>query len=452
MFLNNIEYTKYHKSFQHAANNFGTPFLLFDEGLFLSRISEFSDCVKSTFERSGIDVTIQYAAKAFLTKKVAALVSENGLHIDTCSLIESLTALQAGVGGSHLGLHGNNKSDEELRLAISEDFSKIFIDSISEVERVSTIASELGKSANVLVRITTGVHAGGHEFISTAHEDQKFGLSLSGGSSSQAFACIKAILEQPNLNLIGIHSHIGSQIWDESGFVEALEKMLDFRHLVADDLGFTLTELDLGGGFGVQYLESDPQIDLNHLFESLSSHIIRTSASDGLPLPKVSFEPGRWLMAPCMSSVYSVGGVKDVEFAPGEFRRYVSVDGGMSDNIRPVLYDAKYSCFLIPGSSSSDSTSLARDKQDSGGITDCRIVGKHCESGDILIQSVGLSKDLKRGDLLIIPVTGAYGYSMASNYNLLPKPAVVTLASIDKSTQQQMELMIPRQTPQELIR
>jgi diaminopimelate decarboxylase len=337
--------------------------------------------------------------------------------------------------GGQIGLHGNNKSDAELKLALENDFHAVFIDSLDEIVRVEDIAKALDKTANIILRLTTGVHAGGHEFISTAHEDQKFGLSVSStsGADSVALQAVEQVLACEHLKLQGVHSHIGSQIASPDGFLASAEKLLEFRLHVKSRFGVLLETLDLGGGFGIQYLDTDPELDLTQLFESLQGLISEHSKANQLPLPSLVFEPGRWVIGPCMFMVYTVGTIKDVEYSAGMFRRYVSVDGGMADNIRPMLYGAKYSCYALTFEPSDDTTA-------------CRVVGKHCESGDILIDDVQLPKSLKRNDLLVIPSVGAYSYSMSSNYNMLPKPAVIALEN------GRVREMIKRQDESEIIR
>ncbi|GHT80997.1 diaminopimelate decarboxylase [Actinomycetota bacterium] len=486
-YLNCVDYSNYYKVFTDVAQKFGTPTFAFDTKLFVERIDHFKSLTTQYFDDNGINCSISYASKAFLSLKVAQIVKNCGLNIDTCSLIESKIAFNSTADGSKIGLHGNNKSDAEIKYAVENNFHAIFLDNFEEIGRVDKIAKDLGKTANVYLRVTTGVHAGVHEYIATATEDQKFGISLANG---KAFNCVQEILKCLNLKFKGVHSHIGSQIAATAGFLEALEKLLQFRKEVSTELGHTIAELDLGGGFGVQYTPADPELDLEELFEGLSNKIIAQSAADGLELPSVSFEPGRYLIAPCMSTIYTVGAIKDVEYEDGKFRRYISVDGGMSDNIRPALYQAKYTCFTLSGELSDgrenpqpqlqgslESTvdevfgrnqfsgrkagpcrvskktvnlgpEIAISSQNS---TLSRIVGKHCESGDILVDEIYLPAKIQRGDLLVIPITGAYSYSMASNYNMLLKPAVVGFEGA-QATDSEIHEIIPRQNESELIK
>lgn len=458
--LNKVDYTTYSSAFARVHELSNTPALVFDETLFLERIKYFATALDKAFGSRNIDTEIAYAGKAFLSTHIVKLCDKAGLSVDTCTLFESLTALKAGLEPSRIGLHGNNKSSEEILLAVERQFARIILDSEEEIGRVCESVAMLNAlptetdaarpndarplKANVFLRVTNGVHAGGHEFISTAHEDQKFGVSLAKGRALQA---LRNILEHPELHLQGIHAHIGSQIVDDRAFVESAQKMLQLRTDLHAETGYLLPEIDLGGGFGVQYTSIDPELDLEALFEQIAMTIQKHCEESGEALPKISFEPGRYLMAPCMTTVYSVGSVKDVEYAPGKFRRYIAVDGGMSDNIRPILYGAKYTCFVLPGDRD------ARDTEADGYILS-RVVGKHCESGDILISETYLPESVQRGDLLCIPVTGAYSYSMASNYNMLPKPAVLRLCKTSEEGERGQEklcVMIPQQHFEDLL-
>ena len=268
-----------------------------------------------------------------------------------------------------------------------------------------------GVVAPVMVRVTTGVHAGGHEYIATAHEDQKFGLSLAGGSAREA---IGMVLAAPELRLLGLHSHIGSQIMATDGFLQAAAALLQLRQRVAAETGVVLGELDLGGGFGVAYTADDDAPEPAAVVGDLVGAVARIATELGTSVPALSFEPGRALVGPAMTTIYTVGTVKPVRLEDGGERLYVSVDGGMSDNIRTILYDAVYTA------------ALASRPSGAPGVL-ARVVGKHCESGDIVVRDVMLPADITAGDLLAVPVTGAYGRSLASNYNQLPRPGVVAV-------------------------
>ena len=342
-------------------------------------------------------------------------MAEEGLGVDTASLGELTLALRAGVDPSRIGLHGNNKSDREIRLALEAGIHRIFIDSMDEVRQVERIAADTGVSAPVMVRLKSGIHAGGNEYIATAHEDQKFGLSLASG---QALGAVEAIQRAPHLDFRGLHSHIGSQIFGTAAFVEAARKVIDFAALVRERLGLEVPAIDLGGGVGISYPAQDPvPTSPVEVARALAGVVRERCAQHGLPIPRVTVEPGRSIAGPSMVMLYRVGVVKDVSLEGGGVRRYVAIDGGMSDNIRPVLYDAAYTATLANRERAAEAAALAR----------CRVVGKHCESGDIVIRDVDLPADIAGGDLLAVPAVGAYGYSMASNYNMATKPGVLAV-------------------------
>lgn len=381
----------------------GTPLYLVDEKDMRGRARAWVEAIG--------DGDVYYAGKSFLTPTVAAWMVEEGLCIDTASEGELRTALAGGVPGEKIGLHGNSKSDATLRLALESGVGRIVIDSPGEVDQVAALAEELGVIAPCFVRVTTGVHAGGHEFIATAHEDQKFGLSLATGAAQQVVA---AIHENPHLDLLGLHSHIGSQILDSDGFSAAASAAMDF----AADLvsaGIPVAEVDLGGGYGIQYTGLDPKpATEKEMVAGIREAIEASCAAAGIPVPRLSIEPGRSISGPPGMTLYRVGATKDVMTDDG-VRRYVSVDGGMSDNIRPALYEADYTALL------------GRDSDAEPVPT--RVVGMHCESGDIVIHDIALPGDVQRGDLLLVAATGAYGRSMASNYNMVRRPGVLAVSS-----------------------
>ena len=365
-----------------------------------------------------------YAGKAFLTTKVAQWVLEEGMGIDTASrgeLAVSLTALQEvdGEDATRLGLHGNGKTQAEIAVALSHHLGHLVLDSLEEVELAARAVRDLRangvygpeETGRVMVRLTTGVHAGGHEFIATAHEDQKFGLSVHAGTARQA---IDAIIAAPELELHGLHSHIGSQIMDLAGFREAARVVLTLRHEVAADTGHLCPEVDLGGGYGIAYTGADPvPPSPAEVARTLAETVRELCTELGDPVPHVSVEPGRSVAGPTTVTLYTVTGLKRVELGEGISRLYVSIDGGMSDNIRPALYEAAYTALVAN-----------RRPDPSVGLTRARVVGKHCESGDVVVRDVDLPADLSVGDVLAVPATGAYGRSMASSYNLFTRPGV----------------------------
>lgn len=390
------------------AAQFGTPTYILDEADMRTRARAWVEAMEKAFTSlAGADV--YYAGKAFLSKAVARWMMDEGLNIDAASEGELRTALAGGVPGSRIGLHGNNKSEAEIALAIDSGIAHIVIDSIPEIAKVACIASERGRSAPVYVRLTTGVHAGGHDFIQTAHEDQKFGLSVTSGA---AYDAITQIAGTPGLKLMGIHSHIGSQILSTDGFAEAAKVVLDVRAWAAQR-GIEIPEVDLGGGYGVRYTSQDAVPPAPEEFAEVLAQAVRAHCdATGLPAPRISIEPGRSIVAPAMMTLYTVGTMKDVATDSGP-RRYISVDGGMSDNLRPALYGANYTAAVV-------------GREATGAGCRSRVVGKHCESGDILVKDVSLPP-VEIGDLLAVPVTGAYGRSMGSNYNMLPRPGVIAV-------------------------
>ena len=396
------------------ATEHGTPAYVLDEADFRARARGFREAFERAFGERGVGVDVYYAGKAFLSVAVARWAHEEGLRIDTSTGGELAVALRAGVPGTDIGLHGNNKSDAEIDRALAAGVGRIVVDSLGEVDRVADAAARAGVRAPVMVRLTTGVHAGGHEFIATAHEDQKFGLSVAGGATSPAMVALHAVLARPELDLIGVHSHIGSQILDPSGFEAAARRVLALRAELAATTGHLLAEVDLGGGFGIAYLPGEVPLDPGRVAKDLAGVVDGVCAELGTPLPRISIEPGRAIVGPTTLTLYRVGTVKPVTLEDGGTRTYVSVDGGMSDNLRPALYGARYTAALASRA---------------GGATTvpARVVGKHCESGDIVVHDVALPDDVAPGDLLAVPATGAYGRSMASNYNHVPRPPVIAV-------------------------
>jgi diaminopimelate decarboxylase len=394
----------------------GTPVYLLDELDLRARARVFRLVFEAAFADIGAHLDVYYAGKAFLSVAVARWVSEEGLHVDAATGGELGVALFAGVPGERIGLHGNNKSDAEIARALDARVGRIVLDSLEEVDRVAdAVAARNGVPARVLVRLTTGVHAGGHEYISTSHEDQKFGLSIApgpDGTDSPAMTALLAVLARPELELAGLHAHIGSQVLDPAGFVAVAAKVLAVRAELAERTGVLVPEVDLGGGFGIAYLPGEVALEPERIAKELSAAVAAGNLAG--PLPRFSIEPGRAIIGPAGMTVYEVGTVKPVRLADGSVRTYVSVDGGMSDNIRPALYGADYHAVLANRTGSPETIRA-------------RVVGKHCESGDIVVHDCQLPADVARGDLLAVAATGAYGRSMASNYNLVPRPPVVAV-------------------------
>ena len=390
------------------AAQFGTPLFVIDEDDFRGRCREMAQAF-------GGGENVHYAAKAFLCSEIARWVQQEGLSMDVASGGELAVALHAGFPAERIALHGNNKSVDELTAAVKAGVGHVVLDSMTEIERLDTVAAAAGVVQDVLIRVTVGVEAHTHEFISTAHEDQKFGLSLASGAAMDA---VRRVFQTRHLRLVGLHSHIGSQIFDVDGFELAAHRIIGLLRDVIAEFGVAktaqLSTVDLGGGLGISYLASDDPPPVADLAAKLSAIVAQESAAVGLPAPRLVVEPGRAIAGPGTITLYEVGTVKDVAVGGGKHRRYVSVDGGMSDNIRTSLYGAEYDVRLA-----SRSTGAAPVL--------ARIVGKHCESGDIVVRDAWVPDDIVAGDLLAVAATGAYCYSMSSRYNLIGRPAVVAV-------------------------
>ncbi|MFC7860793.1 diaminopimelate decarboxylase [Arthrobacter koreensis] len=403
------------------AAEFGTPLFVVSEADFRARARDFKDSFDAAFADACGGVDVYYAGKAFLCTEIARWVASEGLRLDTCSGGELAVAARAGIPGANLGLHGNNKSDAELNRALDMELGRIVVDSLPELHRLGALAQERGVQANVMLRLTPGVHAHTHEFIATAHEDQKFGLSMAadrGSGMSPASEAVATALQNPGIRLLGLHSHIGSQIFDPAGFEEAARRLLGFLAEVKQLHGVELPELDLGGGYGIAYTEADTPRPAAEIAKAMAAVVSGTCAALGLAVPRISIEPGRAIVGPTTFTLYRAGTVKTVRVDTADGgsaeRRYVSVDGGMSDNARPVLYDADYSAVLASRASEHDAVIS-------------RVVGKHCESGDIVVRDVYLPSDVDHGDLVAVPGTGAYCWALASNYNYIARPPVVAV-------------------------
>ncbi|MHA6785001.1 diaminopimelate decarboxylase [Pseudonocardia saturnea] len=415
------------------AAEYGTPLFVIDEDDFRSRAAEFA----AAFGAS----SVHYAAKAFLSVEVARWVAQEGLSLDVASGGELAVALRAGFPAERIAVHGNNKSVEELTAAVEAGVGRVVIDSFHEIARLDAIATEHGVVTPVMIRLTVGVEAHTHEFIATAHEDQKFGFSIAGGEASAAAEAARRVLRSPGLSLVGLHSHIGSQIFDTEGFEVAAHRVVRFLAALHKEHGgdalAALTTLDLGGGFGIAYREEETPLDVAELADELRDIVKKECHAEELDVPEIAVEPGRAIAGPGTVTLYEVGTLKDVALGGSSGRRYVSVDGGMSDNIRTALYDAVYDCRLVSRSSERDGT---------GEAALARVVGKHCESGDIVVRDCWLPADLAPGDLLGVAATGAYCYSMASSYNRLPRPAVVAVRAGEA------RVLLRRETPEDQFR
>ncbi len=404
---------------------FGSPLFIFDEAHVRNRARSYA----SAFNAGQIQTDVYYASKAFLSTKVAKWLVEEGLGIDVCTEGELAVALRAGVKPEKIIFHGNNKSVAELETAVKAGVGRIIVDSLIEIERLNQIAQRNGITVQVLVRLTVGVEAHTHEAISTAHEDQKFGLSIASGAAIDA---VERVIAAPGLSLLGLHSHIGSQIFDASGFEIAAHRVIEFAALVREKFDFTVTELNVGGGMGIAYVEDDDPLNVEIMAKAIHDIISTECAAVNFPIPKLAVEPGRAIIGGGAITVYEVGTVKPVDVSDALTRNYISVDGGMSDNIRTALYDAEYTVTIA----SRESSAVSHIS---------RVVGKHCESGDIVVREANLPSDLVPGDLLAVAATGAYCRAMASNYNYLPKPAVISV------NQGKSEVLLRRETLDDLL-
>ena len=394
------------------ATQFGTPAYIVDEADFRARAAEFVQTYNEIFEDLCGGADVYYAGKAFLCTEIARWICDDGLFLDVCSGGELAVAIRAGMPGSRIGMHGNNKSLAELEAAVDYGVGRIIVDSFEEIDRLAAVAARLGRTASVLVRVTVGVEAHTHEFIATAHEDQKFGFSLASGAAAEAVRRILA--HAPQLRLLGLHSHIGSQIFDTSGYEVSARRILRLHAEIAREHGIEMPELDLGGGFGIAYTSEHDPLPPKSLAAEMADIVDRKCRTNGVGIPRISIEPGRAIAGPSTFTLYQVGTVKQVRLDGGASRSYVSVDGGMSDNVRTALYDADFSCTLA-GRASNATPVLTR------------VVGKHCESGDIVVKDEFLPADIVAGDLLAVPGTGAYCRALSSQYNHTPRPPVVAV-------------------------
>ena len=392
---------------EKLVKEYGSPIFVLDQDDFFVRTKAWQTALNESFGTG----KLYYAAKSFICVEVAKWLKELKVGLDVCTGGELAVALAADFPASDIEFHGNNKSVAEITTAIKNGVGTIVIDSFDELSRVAKIASDFKKVQKVYLRLTPGIDAHTHEFISTAHEDVKFGFSIASGDAQIA---IDKCMAESSLNLAGIHCHIGSQIFEVSGFELAAQRLVSVLAAFRDKYSKELAELNIGGGYGIAYTKNESGISPAQVIPAIAQVIKSECAKAKLSVPKVSIEPGRAIVGPTTTTIYVVGTTKSVTLENGAKRRYISVDGGMSENIRPALYGATYSVFLA----NRDSAAKAINS---------RIVGKHCESGDILISEIDMPEDVKAGDLLAIPATGAYGRSMASNYNHMPRPSVIAV-------------------------
>ena len=392
------------------AAEFGTPLMVIDKDDFLTRAKNVQAAFDSAANQIATTAKVYYAGKSLLTTEVVKWVASSGLNLDVCSGGELALALAGGIEPSRIGLHGNNKSLYEIGKAVTAGVGAIVIDSEIEIERIASIAGAQDKIQGVRIRVNSGVHAYTHEYLATAREDQKFGIAI-----SDVPVLVAKIRSHSHLQFLGLHSHIGSQIFSVEGFLESVRRLLPLHKLLLES--GSVPELNLGGGFGINYTESDNAPDISVFANQIASEVASQCQELGIVIPVLCFEPGRVISGPSGVTIYNVGTIKDVQVSTIDSvatRKYVSIDGGMSDNPRPSLYSADYSAVLASRSTSSKPVIS-------------RVVGKHCESGDIVVRDCYLPEDIGPNDLLAVAATGAYCHSLASNYNYLPRPAMVAV-------------------------
>nr|WP_208379755.1 diaminopimelate decarboxylase [Microbacterium endophyticum] len=388
-------------------SEYGTPLYVLDEVEVRAHARRSRIAFEKAAATHGVSARVYYAGKAFLSTEVVRWVTEEGLAVDVCTGGELAVAQAAGADPARTGFHGNNKSLAELKQAVHAGLGSIVIDSRDELERLISIVAGTGTQQSVLVRVVSGVHAETHSFLATAHEDQKFGFPL--GDAPEVVARIREVAE---LNFLGLHCHIGSQIFGTTGFAESAARLVATHAELLT--GGDVPVMNLGGGFGIAYTTADDPTPIEDLARGIVDAVALQCASRGIPMPNLAFEPGRTIVGQAGITLYEVGTIKPVRLDGGNTRTYVSVDGGMSDNARTALYEANYSARIASRTSEADATVV-------------RVVGKHCESGDIVVDSEYLPGDIAPGDVLAVPATGAYCFSLASNYNYVTRPAVVAV-------------------------
>ncbi|MGN1105521.1 MAG: diaminopimelate decarboxylase [Huintestinicola sp.] len=404
------------------AKQYGTPLYVMDEGLIREHCRSFKESMDRYYGGEGL---VCYASKAFCCKAMCRIMLEEGLGLDVVSEGELYTALSVGFPPEKLCFHGNNKTDSELSFALEKGVGRIIVDNIYELERLNRLAEQTGRNANIMYRIKPGIDAHTHNFIMTGQIDSKFGFALETG---EAYEAVKKAIKCSHINLVGLHCHIGSQIFDIDPFVRAAEVMLTFIAKIKDELGFEVKELNLGGGFGIKYTEEDAPVAYDKYMEKVSEKVKEVCAEKNIMLPFILIEPGRSVAAPAGITLYTVGGRKEIP----NIRTYVSVDGGMCDNPRYALYQSKYDVEVANKANLPKSETVT-------------VAGKCCETGDLIGEGMPI-QPVEPGDILAVLATGAYNYSMSSNYNRIPKPAVVMLRD-GKS-----RVVVKRETLEDIIR
>lgn len=381
-------------------DKYGSPLFVYDEGLIRDQCRRFHKALS----KSGLDYHISYASKAFICKELVRIMKEEDMGLDVVSVGELYNALSVDFDSQKIHLHGNNKTEYEIGYALESNIGCFVVDSLAEVERIDRIGGQMGKRAKALLRVTPGVEAHTHEFITTGNTDSKFGLNIDNGQAREG---VEAILRAENIDLIGLHFHIGSQIFGTEGSQAAIKKVFVWLKDLKEDLDFEAKILNIGGGFGIRYTDEDISYPIEDALEEIITCLKESARSQGLSIPQLWLEPGRSIVGEAGYTLYRVGTIKEI---PG-IRTYVSIDGGMSDHIRTALYGAKYEVALAN----------RMNEEDASLVT---IAGKCCESGDLIAKDVRIP-EAKIGDILVVACTGAYHYSMASNYNLMQRPAVV---------------------------
>ena len=398
---------------REISQKYPTPLFVLDETDLINRVQKYMKSFSKASHGSKLtkETKIFYASKAFTSSLFIKLIVNEGMGVDVATEGELRVALAGGCKPENIVFHGNNKSVDELAFALDKKVGLFAVDSFFEIARLAQIAIEKNVKPNVLVRVTAGIKAHTHEFVSTAHEDQKFGFSLAAGDAEEA---VRRIVKDENLNLVGLHSHIGSQIFDNKGFEIAATRLAELALRIAKEHNVQIEMLNLGGGMGIAYIDSDAPLAIEQMSSELVDIVYKLFTTNGLAMPQLAFEPGRAIVGPSMVTLYTVGTTKKIELENGEKRTYVAVDGGISDNIRTALYGAQYSVTLASRLSKAEPMLS-------------RIVGKHCESGDIIVRDCYLPEDLVPGDLIAVAATGAYNRSLSSQYNLVTRPGVISV-------------------------
>lgn len=404
------------------AAEYGTPLYVMDEQEVRAACGRYKRSMDEHFDGRGL---VAYASKAFCCKAMCRIIADEGMGLDVVSGGELYTALSAGFPAEKIFFHGNNKTPEELTFALSENVGRIVVDNIFELELLNQMAISAGKTVSVLIRVKPGIDPHTHDFVKTGGVDSKFGMGLETG---EAFEAVKRAISYKNISLTGIHCHIGSQIFDVDPFVMSARVMLDFIEKIKHELGYTLDELNLGGGYAVQYIPDQEHVEYGKYLKNVSEVVKSVCAEKGLVVPYIIIEPGRSIAGLAGITLYKVGSVKEI---PG-IRTYVSVDGGMADNPRYALYKAEYDMVIANKASQPKSRVVT-------------VAGKCCESGDLLGENIAI-QDVNDGDILAVLTTGAFNYSMSSNYNRIPKPAVIMIKD------GKPEIIVKRETMEDIIR